>query len=153
MILRHLNLIEPFFHRLPNDVGEATSEAVFRLQQESAGGRVRFSTDSPYIAIRVKYRVVGRSSHLTLVSSAGFDLYEDGPFGSIYVREFRMPYDMVDQYEQLIMLPRHGMRAYTINFPVHSVVETLEVGVADLTGTMVEVVAAQGSALAHAAVR
>ncbi len=121
-------LTEPYFHRLPDDVGAATSEAVSRLQQESAGGRVRFSTDSPYIAIRAKYRVVGRSSHLTLVSSAGFDLYEDGPFGSLYVKEFRMPYDMTDQYEQLIMLPRHGMRAYTINFPIHSVVETLEVG-------------------------
>ena len=121
---------EPYFHRLPEDVGEATSPSVAKLQKESAGGRVRFSTDSPFIAIRAKYRVVGRSSHLTLVSSAGFDLYEDGPFGSRYVREFRMPYDMTDRYEQIIQLPRAGLRAYTINFPVHSVVETLEVGLA-----------------------
>ena len=41
---------EAFFHRLPLDVAAATSEAVDRLSQESAGGRVRFSTDSPYIA-------------------------------------------------------------------------------------------------------
>lgn len=119
---------EPFFHRLPEEVGEATSAAVARLQRESAGGRVRFSTDSAFIAIRAKYRVVGRSSHLTLVSGAGFDLYEDGPFGSRYVREFRMPYDMTDSYEQIIRLTEGGMRAYTINFPVHSVVETLEIG-------------------------
>ena len=121
---------EPYFHRLPDEVGEATSPSVAKLQQESAGGRARFSTDSSFIAIRAKFRVVGRSSHLSLVATAGFDLYEDGPFGSRYVREFRMPYDMTDRYEQLIQLPRTGMRAYTINFPIHSVVETLEVGLA-----------------------
>ena len=119
---------EPYFHRLPEEVGAATSEKVSSLQRESAGGRVRFSTDSPFIAVRVRYRVIGRMPHMPLVGSAGFDLYEDGPFGSRYVREFRMPYDMTDSYEQLVQLPRNGMRAYTVNFPLHSVVETLEIG-------------------------
>lgn len=119
---------EAFFHRLPLDVAAATSEAVDRLSQESAGGRVRFSTDSPYIALRAKFRVVGRSSHLTLVSSAGFDLYIDGEFGSRFVKEFRMPYDMVDSYEQIVYLESETLRSYTINFPVHSVVESLEIG-------------------------
>ncbi|MBR6766521.1 MAG: hypothetical protein IKM02_01070, partial [Clostridia bacterium] len=66
---------EPFFYRVKRDVAQATSEGVDLLSQESAGGRVRFSTNSPYIAIRAKFRAVGRSSHLTLVSTAGFDLY------------------------------------------------------------------------------
>jgi len=122
---------EPWFHRLPMDVAEATSPGVTAFSQECAGGRVRFSTDSPFIAVRAKYRAVGRSPHLTLVSTAGFDLYIDDEFGSRYVREFRMPYDMEDSYEQLIPLNNvPGMYSYTINFPVHSVVETLEVGLA-----------------------
>ena len=119
---------EAFFHRLPLDVAAATSVAVDSLSQESAGGRVRFSTDSPYIALRAKFRVVGRSSHLTLVSTAGFDLYIDGEFGSRFVKEFRMPYDMVDSYEQIVYLESETLRSYTINFPVHSVVESLEIG-------------------------
>lgn len=119
---------EPFFYRLPLDVAAATSEGVDKLNQESAGGRVRFSTDSPYIAIRAKYRGVGRSSHLTLVSTAGFDLYIDGELGSRFVKEFRMPYDMVDEYEQIIYLDKGVMRSFTINMPVHSVVESLEIG-------------------------
>ena len=122
-------LSEPFFRRLPEDVASATSEGVKYLSRESAGGRVRFSTNSPYIAIRAKMNVVGRSSHLTLISSAGFDLYIDGEFGSRFVKEFRMPYDMVDTYEQIIYLEGEKTRTYTINFPVHSVVETLEVGI------------------------
>ncbi|MBQ8368700.1 MAG: hypothetical protein IJY35_01830, partial [Clostridia bacterium] len=84
-------LTEPFFRRLPPDVAEATSEGVNKLSRESAGGRVRFSTDSPYIAVRANYRVVGRSSHLNLVSTSGFDLYTEGEFGSRFIKEFRMP--------------------------------------------------------------
>lgn len=118
------------FRRLPADVAEATSLGVDRLSRESAGGRVRFSTNSPYIAIRAKYRAVGRSPHLTLVSSAGFDLYVDGEFGSYLVKEFRMPYKMVDSYEQIIKHHCKSMRSYTINFPVHAAVESLEVGIA-----------------------
>ncbi|MBQ4563280.1 MAG: hypothetical protein IJA58_02235 [Lachnospiraceae bacterium] len=120
---------EPFFHRLPMEVGEATSPGVDKLQRESAGGRIRFSTDSPYIAVRAKYRAVGRSSHLTLVSTTGYDLYIDGEFGSRYVREFRMPYDMVDSYEQVVELGAEVFRSYTLNMPVHACVESLEIGV------------------------
>lgn len=121
---------EPYYHRLPSDVAVKTSGAVDKLSRESAGGRVRFSTNSPYIAIRAKYLVVGRASHLTLISSAGFDLYIDGEFGSRYVQEFRMAHTMTDSYEQIVHLDGNDMRSFTINFPVHSVVESLEVGLA-----------------------
>lgn len=123
-------LTEPYFRRMPDDVAKATSPAVDKLCQESTGGRVRFSTDSSFIAIRAKYRVVGRSSHLTLVSTSGFDLYVDGEFGSRFIKEFRMPYDMVDSYEQIISFDGGVMRSYTVNFPVHAVVESLEIGIA-----------------------
>lgn len=118
----------PYFCRVPSDVAAATSAGVDKLSRESAGGRVRFSTNSPYIAIRAKFLAVGRSSHVTLLSCAGFDLYIDGALGSRYVKEFRMDHNMVDSYEQLVKLDGETMRSYTINFPVHSVVETLEIG-------------------------
>lgn len=117
-----------YFHRLPDEIAAATSNGVRSLSRESAGIRVRFSTDSSYIAIRAKYLAVGRSSHLTMISTAGFDLYVDGEFGSRFLKEFRMPFDMVDSYEQIIMLGQDNMRSYTINFPVHAVVQSLEIG-------------------------
>ena len=123
-------LTEPYFRRVPAEVAEATSAGVDKLSRESAGGRVRFSTDSPYIAIRAKLLVVGRSSHLTLISTSGFDLYTEGEFGSRFIKEFRMTYNMGDGYEQIIKVGEGGMRSYTINFPVHAVVERLEVGIA-----------------------
>ena len=82
---------EEWFHRLPMDVAAASSPAIEKLSQECAGGRVRFATDSAFIAIRVKFRVVGRSSHLPLVSSAGFDLYLELKKRGILVRHFAKP--------------------------------------------------------------
>ena len=120
--------VKPFFRRVPSSVAEATSEAVARLSEESAGGRVRFSSNSPFVAIRAKFRAVGRSSHLTLVSSAGFDLYIDTEYGSRFVKEFRMKHDMEGGYEQIVTLGESKARSFTIHFPIHSVVEKLEVG-------------------------
>ena len=39
-----------------------------------------------------------------------------------------MPYDMTDSYEQIIMLDAPIMRSFTVDFPVHAVVEKLEIG-------------------------
>ena len=124
----HDPLNTPYFCRVPSEVAKATSAGVDKLSREAAGGRVRFSTNSPYIAIRAKFLAVGRASHVNLLSCAGFDLYVDGQFGSRFVKPFSMPYDMVDTYEQILHLEGDAMRSYTINFPVHAVVETLEIG-------------------------
>ncbi|MBR6768875.1 MAG: hypothetical protein IKM34_05255 [Clostridia bacterium] len=118
----------PYYRRVPADVAEAASEGVDKLARESAGGRVRFATDSPYIAIRAKFLAVGRSPRMTLTGTAGFDLYVDGEYGSRFLKEFRMPYEMEDYYEQLLKTHGNTMRTFTVNFPLHSVVETLEIG-------------------------
>jgi len=118
----------PFF-RLPEALADGVSEGVSKLHRESAGGRVRFSTDSPILAVRAVFRAVSRSSHRSLLSEAGFDLYTDGEFGSRFLKEFRMPYDMTDRYEQSVKLNSERLRAYTVHFPIHAAVESLEIGI------------------------
>ena len=120
----------PFYQRMPLEVAEKVSENVDKLSRESTGGRVRFSTDSPYIAIRAKFLVVGYSASMALVATSGFDLYVDGEFGSRFVQEFRMSRHMTDSYEQIVQTHTNKMRSYTINFPIHAVVESLEIGLA-----------------------
>lgn len=120
---------QPIFRRLPEDVAEATSPGVAKLARETAGGRVRFSTDSQYILIKAVMPVIGRSSHMTLAMSAGFDLYEDyGSGESRYHRVFMPPYQMDGGYEQIIRFGSRKLRHFTINFPIHSVVSELYVG-------------------------
>jgi hypothetical protein len=54
-------LTQPYFRRVPAEVADATSEGVGLLARESAGGRVRFSTDSAYVAIPPAVRVTPKS--------------------------------------------------------------------------------------------
>ena len=72
---------EDIFRRMPANVAEATSKSVATLVQYTAGGRVRFQTDSEYIAIRMT-RPIRKTimSHITYLGCSGFDAYwkEDG---------------------------------------------------------------------------
>lgn len=123
---------QEIFRRLPREVALATNPGVSRLAEESVGGRVRFSTDSSYIAIKAVMPVVGRNSHTPLEASAGFDLYEDyDGFGeSKFIKAFLPKYTLDGGYEQVIEIPgERKMRYFTINFPIHSRVSELYVGI------------------------
>lgn len=119
---------DTIFRRVSADVAEATNPGVVKLAQETAGGRVRFSTDSQYIAIRAEFAVVGRNSHMTLAQSAGFDLYEDTAADSRFIKAFLPPYKMEDGYEQIVRFGSRRMRHFTIHFPLHSRIRNLYVG-------------------------
>ncbi len=123
---------EPIFHRLPAEVAKATSPGVSGLERECAGGRVRFSTDSPYIAISVEYEKVGRNPHTPLEASAGFDLYEDYPQGirlSCFIKAFQPPYTTEKKYEQCVDVGERRLRFFTLNLPLHSVIKNLYIGI------------------------
>ena len=122
---------QPYFRRVPVEVADNTNPGVVKLSKESVGGRVRFATDSEYIAIKVDMPIVGRNSHTPLEASAGFDLYEDFPeFGeSHFIRSLLPQYKMEKGYEQVVDVGGGRMRYYTIDFPVHSCVRNLYVGV------------------------
>ena len=72
------------FLRLPADVAQRTSDGVAALNAFTAGGRVRFSTDSAYIAIKVKMPAVHPMYHMPTSGVSGFDLYIDTPAGSYF---------------------------------------------------------------------
>ncbi len=125
-------LTEPFFRRVPAEVADVTNPGVKKLATESVGGRVRFATDSEYVAIKVEMLMIGRNVHTPLEASAGFDLYEDYPgFGdSRFVKALQPQYKMEDGYEQVLEISKNRkLRYFTINFPIHSCVKNVYVGV------------------------
>ena len=63
------------FVRLPQDIADSVSEGVADLNHHTAGGRVRFSTNSSCIAIRAVMATDYLMSHITLIGQSGFDLY------------------------------------------------------------------------------
>ena len=44
------------YHRIPDEVAAATNEGVKWLNYHTSGGRVRFKTDSPHLAVKVSSR-------------------------------------------------------------------------------------------------
>lgn len=115
------------FRRLPEKVAKTISDGVFALHTHTAGGRVRFKTDSPYVAIHVKMPIVGKMPHFALTGSAGFDLYANNN----YISTFVVPFNINDGYENIVHFQSKEMREITINFPLYSSVSELYIGISD----------------------
>ena len=42
------------YHRMPYEIAEKVNDGVRKLSTNTAGGRIRFVTDSPYVAVKAK---------------------------------------------------------------------------------------------------
>ena len=63
------------FRRLPEPIAKQINDAAYSRRLDTAGGRVRFKTNSAYVAIHAKMCAITKMSHFALTGSAGFDLY------------------------------------------------------------------------------
>lgn len=115
------------YRRMPESVAKTVSEGVFVLHSNTAGGRVRFVTDSPYVAIHSVMDGILEMSHFALTGSAGFDLYADNR----YVKSFVPPFDIENGYEGIMEFAESAQREITINFPLYSNVKELYIGLKD----------------------
>ncbi len=127
-----LNATRPF-HRLPEDVAEATSPGVKVLNFHTAGGRLTFSTNSPFIVIRCETAGnICPMAHMALSGSQGFDLYRMDDDGKITFQCALMsPTDRIGKvgFEVLKELPKDGkVRRYVLNFPLYGTVKNLAIG-------------------------
>lgn len=109
--------------RLPESVARGTNDGVLGLYRHTAGGRIRFVTDSPYVAISVKYNVISKMTHIALAGSAGFDVFVDGKYSST----FRPDWNVTEHMEGLNNLPE-GKKCVTINMPLYAGVDKIYIG-------------------------
>lgn len=112
--------------RMPESVAKTVNEQVEAFYGHTTGGRIRFKTDSSYVAISTVLDNVGRLPHMTRVGSMGYDLYADNR----YVRSF-IPFDDTAEYEAIIELGSNEMREITINMPIYSNVKAVYIGLED----------------------
>lgn len=115
------------YRRMVYEEAKRVSDAVAAISSECAGGRIRFATDSPYVAISVKYRSVAKVPNYSFSATLGFDLYSGSRFIGCYVPSL----DTVDTFESVIDLqpPSKEAKKYTLNFPVASEISELYIGV------------------------
>lgn len=115
----------PIWSRIPNEISKDISVHVHNISKQTAGGRIRFKTDSPYIALNVKNLPRPPMPQLTLVAQVGFDLYIEGE----YYNSFVPPSNITVGYESVIDFPTCEMREITLNFPLYYGIEDVYVGI------------------------
>ena len=122
---------EPFAVRMPPEVAKRVNDGVENYSGYTAGGRVRFSTDSPFVVLKVRYAkgyVPTVNNHCV---SYGFDLYRDENGVEVFTAAAR-PVDGFDfQTGEYKMLTRNGGQktCYTLNFPTFTGLVSLKIGV------------------------
>ena len=124
-LLRENNL----FRRMPEKVAETVNYGVQVQSSNTAGGRVRFCTDSPYIAIHADMPPFYLMPHFAMSGSSCFDLFvrkSDGThrFVGAFIRQ---PEEKAG-YEGILRPEGTGMREYTIHFPSYADVTSLHIG-------------------------
>ena len=113
------------FRRLPRAVTGDISEEVAHLSLHTAGGRVRFVTDSKRVAIRTVMHAIEKMPHFALTGSGGFDLFD----GRDYLATFIPPFGFLDGFSSQKVLEDRRERTLTVNFPLYSGVRELYIGV------------------------
>ena len=119
------------FRRMPREVAEATSPGVLSLHHSTAGGRVRFVTDSARVAIIAELWALGKMPHFALTGSVGFDVYADDGSGDRYAGSLIPPFDIENRLEAMTWLGKPAERVVTVNFPLYSGVKRVLIGVED----------------------
>ena len=118
------------FRRMPEAVAATVNEGVHALHAKTPGGRVRFRTNSPYVAIHAEMPLIMyANSQSPMAATAGFDLYVRIEGEDRYIKSFLPPWNMKNGYESIMDWGTAEMREITIHFPRSSEVSDLCIGV------------------------
>ena len=117
------------FVRMPQEIANGISAGVSgSLNRCTAGGRVRFRTNSRYMAIKAVMKNGSPMVHMPLTGQSGFDLYRVNKKGKdTYFRTFVPPRGMTEGYSSAQWLEIGDAYDYTLNFPLYDGVKELYV--------------------------
>lgn len=115
--------------RIPKSVAKTVSEGVYTLNFHTAGGRVKFKTNSNKISVIAKQTHISKMPHCAFSGSIGFDLYVRKNDKDIYEGSFIPDINVTDGFESIVSFENNGTNEVTINFPLYSGVSELLVGV------------------------
>ena len=119
------------YRRMPDDVAAKTNEGVLALCANTAGGRVRFITDSPYVAIKTKVGELNGTTKMPAAAVTGFDMYVSRNGEQRYVNTFLPPIVHKQEFEGVVDQRFEGEQLVTINFPLYNDVYDLYIGIAE----------------------
>ena len=123
------------FVRLPSEIADIVSDGVRYLNSNTAGGRVRFSTNSERISVKVKYQALTAASHFSVLGGSGFVLLEERGDKTVFVFSYMPNYHGNDKenktdngYSVTKKVNDGAMRNYILYFPNYNDVSSLSIG-------------------------
>jgi hypothetical protein len=118
------------YRRMPLKPSHKLPQAVDNLANCTAGGQIRFQTNSTKLCVRVKLAGLAGMNHMPATGQCGFDCYAGDPGRQKFVNATK--YDHTKQeYECKFfeLPPEKGNRNITLNFPLYQGVQSVEIGV------------------------
>ncbi len=112
--------------RLPKEVAERVSAGIAHDYINTAGGRIRFITDSPYVAVSAEITEIYQFYSMSILSTCGIDVYFDGEFAGVIRPN---PENPKTHISDVINAPCGGEHLVEINLPLYTGVGEIGIGV------------------------
>ncbi len=119
------------YRRFPVKPQFPLSEGVEGLSWCTAGGQIKFRTDSGKISLKVKLRDAGAMDHMAQTGMSGFDLYVGKPGKETFYSVTRFPCGATEFTYELFNSEVRKLRNFTINFPLYKGVNEVMIGLQD----------------------
>ena len=116
------------FVRMPQQIAERVSAHVAGLNRHTAGGRIRFVTDSGSVALVAAVAVGGGMPHFAYTGVSGFDLYGDDGRGMRCFGSFVAPLEQQGSFGGVVELGERKHRTVQINMPLYNSVKKVYIG-------------------------
>lgn len=127
---------EKVYRRLPVNPEWEIRDAVDQLANHTAGGQLRFRTNSRRILVKVELREPSGMYHMPATGQSGFDLYILEGEQQRYWKTTRFPHDTTHYQVELFKTSDPKNSAYTVNFPLYNGVNSLWIGLEE--GSLLE---------------
>ena len=124
------------YRRLPLNPGWEIREAVDQLANHTAGGQLRFRSNSKRILVKVELRERSGMYHMPATGQSGFDLYMQDGEVLRYMKTTRFPHDTIRYQVELFNTNDPQTSAFTLNFPLYNGVNSVLIGLEQ--GSLVE---------------
>lgn len=113
------------YRRMPDAIAKKVSENIASLCKNTAGGRVRFRTNSRCVTVRCEMDFIDHVPHMPLTGTAGCDLYSESEFCHMFAPSWREEHG----YSGIHWFNDNTLRDITINLPLYNGVRNFRIGV------------------------
>lgn len=116
------------YRRMPEEVARSVSDGVYNLHTNTAGGRVRFKTNSQKLTIIAKFTDIVLRPHFAPTGRAGLDMYETIDGEERYSGTFIPVTGVCDGFKNTVTRTNNELRDITINMPLYTNIASLQIG-------------------------